>query len=40
MDDSQLGGQGQGAGKWEASKEERERGLRERKEKMVLEARR
>jgi hypothetical protein len=34
----QAGGQGQG--KWEASKEERERGLRERKEKMVLEARR
>jgi len=34
----QVGGQGQG--KWEASKEERERGLRERKEKMVLEARR
>jgi hypothetical protein len=31
---------GQGSGKWEASKEERERGLRERKEKMVLEARR
>ena len=31
---------GQGAGKWEGSKEERERGLRERKEKMVLEARR
>jgi len=30
----------QGAGKWEASKEEREKGLRERKEKMVLEARR
>jgi hypothetical protein len=33
-------GQGQGVGKWEGSKEERERGLRERKEKMVLEARR
>lgn len=27
-------------GKWEASKEARERGLRERKEKMILEARR
>jgi hypothetical protein len=37
-DGDQVGGQGQG--KWEASKEERERGLRERKEKMVLEARR
>jgi len=37
-DGDQAGGQGQG--KWEASKEERERGLRERKEKMVLEARR
>jgi len=40
-EDEQPGqGQGQGAGKWEGSKEERERGLRERKEKMVLEARR
>jgi coupling of ubiquitin conjugation to ER degradation protein 1 len=29
-----------GVGKWEGSKDERERGLRERKEKMVLEARR
>ena len=38
VDVDQAGGQGQG--KWEASKEERERGLRERKEKMVLEARR
>ena len=37
-DEGQAGGQGQG--KWEASKEERERGLMERKEKMVLEARR
>jgi hypothetical protein len=29
-----------GIGKWEASKDERERGLKERKERMVLEARR
>lgn len=34
-------GEGEGeSGKWEASKEARERGLRERKEKMILEARR
>lgn len=36
----QQQGQGQGQGKWEESREGREKGLRERKERMILEARR